>query len=41
MQFPEFNTSRLKLVKLTEDDTKDIFTILSMQLFLVYYRVVN
>ena len=37
MQFPEFNTSRLKLVRLTEDDTKDIFTLFSNDKVIEYY----
>ena len=37
MKFPEFNTSRLKLVKLTADDEKDIFAIFSNDQVIEYY----
>ena len=37
MQFPEFSTSRLKLVRLTADDANEVFTIFSNEQVVEHY----
>lgn len=37
MKFPEFNSSRLQLNRLTEDDINDVFTIFSNEQVIEYY----
>ena len=37
MEFPEITTSRLKLVRLTSDDVRDVFTLFSDEKVIKYY----